>query len=84
IGISSRIQLMDGGLVTFPEFGLFNLEGEWDVENHGVDPDIVVENLPEDVNRGRDPQLERAVQEVLAAMKDRPALPAAPTFPRDR
>jgi len=44
----------------------------------------VVENLPEDVNRGRDPQLERAVQEVLAAMKDRPALPKAPAFPRGR
>jgi tricorn protease len=84
IGISSRIPLMDGGLVTFPEFGLFNLEGAWDVENHGVDPDIVVENLPEEVNRGRDPQLERAVAEVLAAMKSRTDLPSAPEFPRDR
>ena len=84
IGISSRIPLMDGGLVTFPEFGLFNLEGAWDVENHGVDPDIVVENLPEEVNRGRDPQLERAVAEVMAAMKERRELPAAPAFPRGR
>ena len=45
VGISRGIGLMDGGQVTFPEFGLFNVNGEWDVENYGVDPD----------HRGRQP-----------------------------
>ena len=84
IGISTGIPLMDGGSVTFPEFGLYNLEGEWDVENHGVDPDIVVDNLPHLVRQGRDPQLERAVEVLLQEVRDRKELPDAPRFPRDR
>lgn len=84
VGISTGIPLMDGGSVTFPEFGLFNLEGEWDVENHGVDPDIVVDNLPHLVRQGRDPQLERAVEVLRQEVRDRKELPGAPRFPRDR
>ena len=84
VGISTGIPLMDGGSVTFPEFGLFNLEGEWDVENHGVEPDIVVDNLPHLVRRGRDPQLERAVAVLLEAAERTEDLPEAPDFPRDR
>ena len=84
IGYTTYVPLMDGGNVTFPEFGLFNLDGEWDVENHGVDPDIVVENLPEEVNAGRDPQLETAVDVLLQSLKDRKDLPESPRFPRDR
>jgi tricorn protease len=75
---------MGGGLVTFPEFGLFNLDGEWDVENYGVDPDIVVDNLPELVLQGRDPQLEKAVDVILQEIKTIEKLPSAPRFPRDR
>jgi len=84
IGISTGIPLMDGGRVTFPEFGLFNMDGEWDVENYGVDPDIEVDNLPHLVRQGRDPQLERAVEVLLDEVKKTEALPRAPRFPRDR
>ncbi len=82
IGISRHIPLMDGGSVTFPEFRIFDTEGKWAVENHGVDPDVVVDNLPEDVAAGRDPQLEKAVELVLEQLGDRRPVPEAPPFPR--
>ena len=53
--------LMDGGTVTSPDFGFFSPTGEWDVENHGVTPDVMVEMDPKLVAEGHDPQLERAV-----------------------
>ena len=65
IGISGRGPLIDGGTVYVPEFGFLNTEGEWDIENWGVDPDIVVENDPKSVIEGRDPQLDRGIEEVL-------------------
>ena len=45
VGISRGIPLLDGGSVTFPEFGLFNVNGDWDVENYGVEPTIEIDNL---------------------------------------
>lgn len=84
VGVSTRIPLMDGGMVTFPEFGLFNMDGQWDVENYGVDPDIVVDNMPEDVMAGRDPQLEKAVEVLLEDIKSGVDLPETPPFPRNR
>ncbi len=84
VGYSTYVGLMGGGHVTFPEFGLYDLEGKWDVENYGVDPDIEVDNLPHLVIQGRDPQLEKAVDVVLQELKEREDLPEAPPFPRDR
>ena len=84
VGYTTYVGLMGGGHVTFPEFGLYTLDGEWDVENKGVSPDIEVDNLPHLVNRGRDPQLEKAVDVILQELEDREALPDAPRFPRDR
>jgi len=46
----------------------------WGVENYGVDPDVEVIPTPDDWAAGRDPQLERAVQLALAALRDRPAV----------
>jgi tricorn protease len=85
VGISRGIPLMDGGYVTVPEFAFFNLEGEWDVENYGVDPDIEVDNRPDLVIKGRDPQLERAIEEVMKKIKENPKiLPERPKFPIKR
>ena len=85
VGISRGIRLMDGGGVTFPEFGFFNLEGEWEVENHGVEPTIPVDNLPHEVIDGRDPQLEKAVELLLQQIKEDPVrLPDNERFPRDK
>lgn len=82
IGITNRGPLVDGGSVNVPEFGFASPEGEWTIEGHGVDPDIVVDNDPASVLAGRDPQLERAVREILDKIEadpkrlpDRPAPP---------
>ncbi|MFD9058955.1 S41 family peptidase [Streptomyces albidoflavus] len=74
IGIDSRYSLVDGTVVTQPKYA-FWLEGQgWDVENHGVDPDIEVVHAPHDYAAGRDPQLDEAVRVALAALEETPAL----------
>jgi tricorn protease len=81
-GITDHGPLIDGGTVNVPEFGHANAEGQWAVEGHGVDPDIVVENDATSILDGHDPQLERAVAEVLKALAAHPAkLPARPPAP---
>ena len=85
MGISRGLGLMDGGGVTFPEFGLFDMQGKWDVEGHGVEPTIDLDNLPEDEIAGRDPQLEKAVEVLLQKIKDEPVqVPTSGEFPRDK
>ena len=63
---------IDGGSMIAPRGGFFTRDGRWAVENEGVAPDIDVENWPKDVIAGRDPQLERAVQEAMKLLKERP------------
>lgn len=82
VGISSRGPLLDGATVFVPLQATNDQKGNYIIEGHGVDPDIVVENLPQDVIAGRDPQLERGVQEVLRMMAEKPmALPTRPPDP---
>ncbi len=82
VGIFPVPNLMDGGMVTAPNHAVWNPNGKWDVENHGVDPDIEVEFDPELVRQGHDPQLDRAVQEVLLELKDHPlSEPKRPPYP---
>ena len=82
IGITNRGTLMDGGVVNVPEFGFASAEGEWVIEGYGVDPDIEVENDPKSVIEGGDPQLERAIREVMAAVEADPRpLPPRPADP---
>ena len=82
IGITNRGMLMDGGVVNVPEFGFASAEGEWVIEGYGVDPDIEVENDPKSVIEGGDPQLERAIREVMAAVEADPRpLPPRPGDP---
>jgi tricorn protease len=88
-GIRGPIPLMDGGYVTRPEFSRYGLDSQWVVENHGVDPDIVVDNTPDQVMSGHDPQLEKAIEVVMQQINERkpklparpPDLPAYPTYP---
>ncbi len=82
VGISQYPTLMDGGNVTSPNFGFFNPEGQWDVENHGVQPDYEVELDPKLVHDGHDPQLEKAVALALDALKKNPPpQPKRPPYP---
>ncbi len=69
VGIGDVPPLLDGGLITAPRWGFFDLDGRWSVENEGVAPDIEVEMIPSLVLAGHDPQLERAVQECLRLLK---------------
>ncbi|HEY3137212.1 MAG TPA: S41 family peptidase [Blastocatellia bacterium] len=82
VGISSRGPLIDGGSIFVPEFGFANTAGQWIIEGHGVDPDIEVENDPKSEIEGRDPQLERAVAEVMKKLRDNVVkLPPRPPAP---
>jgi tricorn protease len=75
-------QLMDGGFVTAPDAAIFGLEGEWEVENRGVAPDIEVEFDPAAWRQGRDPQLEKAVEVVMEEVKKNPRpQPKRPAYP---
>ena len=76
---------VDGGSMIAPRGGFFTREGKWAVENEGIGPDVDVENWPKDVIGGHDPQLERAVQEGLRMLKEKPVNrmttePAPPTW----
>jgi tricorn protease len=62
---------IDGGSMIAPRGGFFTRDLKWAVENEGVAPDIDVENWPKDVIAGRDPQLERAVEEALRLLKEK-------------
>jgi tricorn protease len=74
--------LLDGGTVTVPVFAFFSPDGTWDVENHGVAPDVEVEYDPYKVRQGHDPQLEKAVEVVLEALKKNPPTqPKRPAYP---
>jgi tricorn protease len=78
-GIRGEIPLMDGGYVTRPEFSLYGLDSKWLIENHGVQPDIVVDNTPDQVMAGHDPQLEKAIELVMKEIQEHPKkLPSRP------
>lgn len=72
VGIGGYPALIDGGRVTAPRWALYGLHGEWEVENHGIAPDVEVEQDPALVRQGHDPQLERAVQLALDALAKSP------------
>jgi len=65
-------QLMDGGIVTAPSRGFWTPNNQWEVENHGVDPDVEVDLNPQAVREGHDPQLEKTVQLLLKELAKNP------------
>lgn len=69
IGISTNPGLIDGGFLTVPYFRFFTPDNEWRVENEGVSPDIDVDLEPDQVNQGKDSQLDAAIKKVLADLK---------------
>jgi len=82
VGISHDLPLVDGGGITMPDFGMWDPKTQqWVVENHGVDPDIEVENPPDALVSGRDPQLERAIRYVTDELAAHPPVkPAKPKY----
>ena len=88
-GIRGNIPLMDGGYITRPEAARYDLNSQWIIENRGVQPDIVIENRPDLVVKGHDPQLEKAIEVVMKEIQANPKklpprppdLPAYPSGP---
>ncbi len=79
VGISGSLPYMDGTDVRVPFFTNYDAKtGQWIVENHGVDPDIVIDNDPIKEQAGEDQQLEKAIQVALEQIKDRKPLPKVP------
>ena len=82
VWLSAQRWLVDSGMATAAETGVYGPEGEWLIEGHGVDPDIVVDNLPHATFNGSDAQLDAAVkhlQELIA--KDPRPMPPTPKYP---
>jgi len=78
VGIRGDKRLVDGGFLTQPEFAWWDPVQGWDLENRGVEPDIEVQNLPQELASGIDAQLERAITEVMALHGQHP--PIRPDF----
>jgi len=78
-GIRGNINLIDGGYITRPEFALYGLDSKWLIENKGVQPEVVIENRPDLVVKGQDPQLEKAIEMVMKEIQANPKkLPSRP------
>jgi tricorn protease len=84
VGIGGYPPLMDGGRVTSPRWAIAGLHGQWEVENHGIAPDMEVWQDPKLVRQGHDPQLEHAVSWLLKQLAAHPqpqyATPPYPDF----
>lgn len=82
VGISGVPALIDGGSVTVPNFGFYELDGTWGIEGHGVDPDIQVDIDPTASLNGRDPQIDAAIEHLLTELEtkayQRPERPEPP------
>ncbi|MDE2108982.1 MAG: PDZ domain-containing protein, partial [Gammaproteobacteria bacterium] len=78
VGIGGYPVLMDGGRITAPRWAIYGLHGHWEVENHGIAPNIEVWQDPKLVREGHDPQLEKTVEVLMQQLKAHPA----PLFPR--
>jgi len=82
VGIYGYPPLMDGGFVTAPRVAFFSTDGQWEVENHGVPPDVEVDFDPHAWRDGHDPQLEKAVELTLQQLDKNPPPPVKqPAFP---
>lgn len=72
VGISGNAGLVDGGYVSVPQFGIFDKDDGWIIEGIGVSPDIEVIDRPEELAKGSDPCIERAVMELLKELESNP------------
>ena len=84
VGISGNARLVDGGYISVPRFGIFEKNGGWIIEGVGVYPDIEVTDRPEQLAKGVDPCIERAVQELLNELNENPVKKVETPAPPDR
>src|SRR5665213_2705060 len=76
VGIGGYPPLIDGGSVTAPRIAIGGLKGSWEVEGHGIPPDVEVWQDPKLMREGHDPQLEAAVSKAMQLLRAHPV----PTF----
>ncbi|MEM7773064.1 MAG: S41 family peptidase [Cyanobacteria bacterium P01_A01_bin.37] len=82
IWLSLQTWLVDRGIASAAEIGVYGPEGEWLIEGHGVEPDIVVDNLPHSTFKGEDAQLDRAIAHLQNCIRKHPVtLPPPPDYP---
>ncbi len=82
VGISGNARLVDGGYISVPRFGIYDEDGQWIIEGIGVYPDIEVVDRPDELARGNDPSLVKAVEVLLEELqKNPPRQVTAPTPP---
>ena len=82
IWLSSSNFLVDRGIATAAETGVFGPEGAWLIEGRGVEPDIEVDNLPHATFGGSDAQLDAAIKHLQQLIKEKPVEPPkAPAYP---
>lgn len=84
VGISGNAGLVDGGYISVPRFGIFNENSEWIIEGIGVYPDIEVVDRPEQLAKGIDPGIEKAVEVLLKELEANPVKKVNPPAPPDR
>jgi len=85
VGVSMWISLIDGGGLSAPDYRIYDTNGEWIVENEGVTPDIIVDLHPEEVARGYDAQLMKAVEVLMEKIKEDPKpWPEHQPFPKHK
>jgi tricorn protease len=83
IWLTMSNRLVDKGIASAAEFGVFDGKGSWLIEGHGVEPDVVIDNLPHATFRGEDAQLKAAVKLLKKKLRDQPVtLPPVPPFPK--
>lgn len=84
VGISGNARLVDGGYISVPMFGVYDENGEWIIEGIGVYPDIEVVDRPEELAKGNDPSIEKAVEVLLEELRLAPRKKVTSPTPPDR
>ena len=85
VGVSMFLSMVDGGMLTAPDYRIYGLDGKWIVENTGVQPDIEVELHPQEMARGHDAQLHKAIEVLMQKIEQEPrGWPEHEPFPIDR
>lgn len=83
VGILNQQLTIDNGTVEQSNNAFYGRDGKWIVENHGADPDVLVDNDPGSAVAGRDLQMEKAIEVMLEKIKKNPAVfPAVPAYPK--
>lgn len=84
VGMSGNAGLVDGGYIAVPRFGIFDENEQWIIEGTGVTPDIEVVDRPEQLAKGIDPCIEKAVEVLLKQLQEKPVKKVTAPAPPDR